>query len=163
MNGNNFLIAFSIGCLWPWNSSPNRDCLLNYINNLDLEGIELTFATREQLLSFDLSAQNRMWLESLDVGHAYMSSKNEVRLIVDEFRNRIKQVHFHAAYRGKDHLQFDNPSKSYIKAIQPVFDLDCTIVIEENFFEIDMDPVKREILNVKTMFRGKADENGLSQ
>ncbi len=58
------IISFALGCIWRW--SDNRNVLLNYAKNLDISGVEITFASKEELYSFNISAENQAWLNSLD-------------------------------------------------------------------------------------------------
>jgi len=60
------LFSFALGSIWRWNTSTNRNILIDYIRNLDVSGVELTFATKEELYSFNLSRKNKHWLRTLD-------------------------------------------------------------------------------------------------
>jgi endonuclease IV len=60
------IITLALGNIWRWNKSKNRNALLNYIKNLDISGVELTFATKDDLYSFKLSNKNKLWLENLN-------------------------------------------------------------------------------------------------
>jgi endonuclease IV len=58
--------SFALGNIWRWNESKNRNALIDYIKDLDVSGVELTFATKEDLYSFKLSKKNKAWLNTLD-------------------------------------------------------------------------------------------------
>ncbi|GAI60095.1 unnamed protein product, partial [marine sediment metagenome] len=60
------VFSFALGNIWRWNTSTNRNVLIDYIRKLDISGVELTFATKEELYSFNLSRKNKHWLKSLD-------------------------------------------------------------------------------------------------
>lgn len=59
-------LSFALGNIWRWTKSKNRDVLIPYVRELDVSGIEITFALKEELYSFRLSEDNRSWLRSLD-------------------------------------------------------------------------------------------------
>lgn len=58
------IISFALGNIWRW--SKNRDILINYAKKLGVSGIEITFASKEELYTFKLSKDNEAWLKSLD-------------------------------------------------------------------------------------------------
>ena len=58
--------SFALGNIWQWESSENRDVLIDYVKGLDVTGIELTLATKKNLYSLKLSKKNILWLKKLD-------------------------------------------------------------------------------------------------
>ena len=50
--------SFALGSLWQWSKSKNRDDLIKYARQLDINGVELTFSNREELCAFNLSEEN---------------------------------------------------------------------------------------------------------
>ncbi len=75
--------SFALGNIWRWNSSGNRNALIDYVKGLDVNGVELTLATKEDLYSLKLSEDNILWLKKLGYVtiHApfylFSESKNE--------------------------------------------------------------------------------------
>ncbi len=57
------IISFALGNLWTWRISQNRNDLLSYVKNLDIDGIEITFSSKEELYAFNLSPANEKWLK----------------------------------------------------------------------------------------------------
>ena len=60
------IYSFATGNVRTWNNVKNRNVLLKYTRKLDINGIELTFSSKEELYAFKLSDQNKSWLKSLD-------------------------------------------------------------------------------------------------
>jgi len=60
------IISFALGNIWRWEKSKNRDDFIKYAKNLDIDGVELTFASKEELYAFKLSQSNEKFLKSLD-------------------------------------------------------------------------------------------------
>ena len=84
------VFSFALGNIWRWNTSTNRNALIDYVRKLDVCGVELTFATKEELFSFNLSRNNKYWLKSLD----YVTIHAPFRLIKDskDQKEVIKQL-----------------------------------------------------------------------
>ncbi len=59
------IIGFSIGTLWSWTKSKNRNKLVDFVRKTDIEGVELMFNSAEDLYNFKLSKKNEKWLKSL--------------------------------------------------------------------------------------------------
>lgn len=59
-------ISFALGNIWRWEKSKNRDDFIKYAKNLDIDGVELTFASIEELFAFELSKDNEKFLKSLN-------------------------------------------------------------------------------------------------
>ena len=55
---NERIFSFALGNIWRWSSSENRNTLIDYIRDLEISGVELTFATKEDIYSFRLSSKN---------------------------------------------------------------------------------------------------------
>jgi len=81
------LFSFALGNIWRWSNSKNRNSLINYIKKLDISGVELTLATKEELYSFSISKPNKKWLRNLEYVtiHApfrlYQDAENEGEVI----------------------------------------------------------------------------------
>jgi len=57
------IFSFALGNIWQWTKLLNRDPLINYARNLkDIDGVEITFASKNELMGFNLSDNNRTWL-----------------------------------------------------------------------------------------------------
>ncbi|PLW79912.1 hypothetical protein C0585_05390 [Candidatus Woesearchaeota archaeon] len=84
----------------------------------------------------------------LDVAHSYFWSEKETKKLIDEFKEIITQVHFSNNYRRKDHLPFDKVSKSFLRSINPLKDIEVPIIIEEDIKTKDFD-WNQEISNIK--------------
>ena len=46
------VFSFALGNIWRWDTSTNRNVLIDYVRKLDVSGVELTFATKEELTRF---------------------------------------------------------------------------------------------------------------
>jgi hypothetical protein len=88
----------------------------------------------------------------LDVSHAYRLSKGETENIVNNFRDKIRQVHLSGTYLGRDHLSLTKVTDDFMKSIEIVKTLDVPIIIEEGFEKGDMKAIKNEIELVKNLF-----------
>jgi hypothetical protein len=81
------IFSFALGNVWSWTTSKNRDNLIKYARKLDVSGVEITFASKEEVYAFKLSEENRAWLRQLDYVtiHAPFSlvrgSENEEEII----------------------------------------------------------------------------------
>jgi sugar phosphate isomerase/epimerase len=62
----NHTFAFALGNSWKWMKTENRAELLKYIKRLDVAGVELTMATKEELYAFRLTKEQVRWLRGLD-------------------------------------------------------------------------------------------------
>lgn len=60
------IFSFALGNVWSWTSSKNRDDLIKYARTLDVSGVEITFASKEEVCAFKLSNDNLSWLRQLD-------------------------------------------------------------------------------------------------
>ena len=57
--------SFALGNIWRWDNSENRNALVDYVRDLDVNGIELTLAKKKNLYSLRLSKKNILWLKKL--------------------------------------------------------------------------------------------------
>jgi sugar phosphate isomerase/epimerase len=89
----------------------------------------------------------------LDVGHAYRYTPQHTKMIVDKFKERIKQVHLHAAFRRKDHLSLRKASKRFLKSIRPIFSIDVPIIIEEDIKQKNARLLRSELAFVQKYLR----------
>lgn len=60
------IISFALGNIWRWEKTKNRNDFLKYAKKLDIDGVELTFASKEELFAFNLSSSNEKFLKGLD-------------------------------------------------------------------------------------------------
>ncbi len=60
------IISFALGNVWRWEKSQNRNDLITYARKLDVNGVEITFSSKEELYVFKLSKYNEKWLKNLD-------------------------------------------------------------------------------------------------
>lgn len=60
------IFSFALGNVWSWTTSKNRNDLIKYAKRLDVSGVEITFAYKEEIYAFELSKSNRDWLRQLD-------------------------------------------------------------------------------------------------
>ena len=58
--------SFALGNIWRWDNSENRNALVDYVRDLDVNGIELTLANKKDLYSLRLSKKNILWLKTLN-------------------------------------------------------------------------------------------------
>jgi len=58
-------ISFALGNIWRWSRARNRNSLLAHIRKLEVDGVELTFSSKEELYNFKLSNENEKWLRNL--------------------------------------------------------------------------------------------------
>lgn len=84
------LIAFATGSIWKWGKSLNHADLLDYIEKLDVQGVELTFDNKKELFDFKLSSRQTDWLKSL----SYVSIHAPFNLVSDahDFEEIIEQL-----------------------------------------------------------------------
>lgn len=81
------IFSFALGNIWSWTTSKNRDDLIKYARKLDVSGVEITFAKKEEVYAFKLSKDNRSWLKQLDYVtihapfHLIRDSENEEEVI----------------------------------------------------------------------------------
>lgn len=81
------IISFSLDNFHSWPKTRNRNDLIDYARDLDIDGIEITFGRKKFLFEFKLSRKNKKWLEGLKhiTIHApwniLSESKNEAELI----------------------------------------------------------------------------------
>ena len=81
------IFSFALGNVWSWTTSKNRDDLIKYARKLDVSGVEITFASKEEVYAFKLSESNRAWLRQLDYVtihapfHLIRESGNEKEMI----------------------------------------------------------------------------------
>lgn len=59
------IISFALGNIWRWTKSQNRNDLIEYIKKLPVNGVEITFSSKEELYKFELSKSNTQWLKNL--------------------------------------------------------------------------------------------------
>lgn len=81
------IFSFALGNVWSWTTSKNRDDLIKYARKLDVSGVEITFARKDEIYAFKLSKSNRDWLRQLDYVtihapfHLIRDSENEKETI----------------------------------------------------------------------------------
>ena len=84
--------------------------------------------------------------------HSYTINKNETLKLVEAFKDRITQIHLSGTYRKKHHQSMRIVTKDFLKSIEPIFDLDVPIIIEEDIKIKDIGEVKKEISMIKKLF-----------
>ncbi len=84
------IISFTLGNVWRWNKSQNRNRLISYVKELNINGVEITFSSKEDLYAFKLSKKNEKWLKSLD----YISIHAPFKLVrkANDEKEIIKQL-----------------------------------------------------------------------
>jgi hypothetical protein len=85
----------------------------------------------------------------LDVSHSYFWGVEETERIIKKWKSRIKQVHFSNNFYGKSHLSFEKVSKSFLKSIEPLNELNVPFVIEEDMKTKSIPKIKSEIKRIK--------------
>lgn len=237
------IFSFALGNIWRWDRSKNRNSLIDTIRALDIAGVEITLATRQDIHSFKLSGKNELWLKTLDdvsihapfglfkeseneqdvfhqldgirklyhqigargvvvhpepellhsdilnefeikfsienlprksnvplpciqkilrryprmdlcldTSHAYSWSKYEAGKLVQNFKERISQIHFSGSYRRKQHGSLRNVSRNFLFSIQPVKRLEVPVVIEEDMEPNSLNYVRDELDYIKRLF-----------
>ncbi|MDD3627169.1 MAG: hypothetical protein PHV06_07605 [bacterium] len=88
------IITFALGNIWQWTKLLNRDPLIQYARNLEhIDGIEITFASKNELMAFELSRENRKWLSKQKYVSIHApfnmlrASQNE-----KEYRDQLKSI-----------------------------------------------------------------------
>jgi hypothetical protein len=56
------VISFALGNIWSWIPSRNMGTLVDFARQLDISGVEITLASKDELFSFQLSEEDRTWL-----------------------------------------------------------------------------------------------------
>ena len=103
-------------------------------------------------LGYEVALKNNPGLGlCLDVSHAYDWSINETDYVVSNWKHRIKQVHFSNNRYHKDHLVFEKVSRSFLKSIEPLRELNVPIVIEEDMPYSKVNDIKDELKRVKNV------------
>lgn len=93
------IISFALGNIWRWDKTKNRDKLIPYAKALNINGVEITFSSKEDLYAFKLNEKNERWLKSLD----YLTVHAPFRLLresTDE-KDLIKQLDLISWYNKK--------------------------------------------------------------
>ena len=84
------IISFASGSIWRHNKGKNRNESITYIKGMDLDGLEITFDTKQTLYDFRLSKSNEKWLRTLP----YVTIHAPFRLVrlADNIAEVIKQL-----------------------------------------------------------------------
>ena len=88
----------------------------------------------------------------LDVTHSYYWSKDETAELIKAFGKRITQIHFSGNYRKQEHTSLRKVSRDFLFSIEPVFEIDVPIVIEENIKVKSENFLREEVEFIKNMF-----------
>ncbi len=59
------VISFALGNIWSWIPSRNMGTLVDFARQLDISGVEITLASKDELFAFQLSENDRAWLRTL--------------------------------------------------------------------------------------------------
>jgi len=137
---------------------PDKSILKRYKMNYSTENMEHGRGITKKHVADILRKNPKIGL-CLDVSHAHTISSKETKYYVDNFREKITQVHFSGANRKGRHLQMKNSAKSFMKSMKPILSLDVPIIIEENMPFKKMEQVKREIKIVKNILNSKQYKN----
>jgi hypothetical protein len=86
------ILGFATGNIWDWHDDNNVASLFRYMDKLNINGIELTLGTKEQLYHFKPTKKQVNWLRSLD----YVSIHAPFRLVrrADNEEEIVKQLNY---------------------------------------------------------------------
>jgi sugar phosphate isomerase/epimerase len=59
------IISFASGCVHTWSKDRNGASLLDYLRKLKIDGVEITFGSKEGLYDFELLKNSEKWLKKL--------------------------------------------------------------------------------------------------
>jgi sugar phosphate isomerase/epimerase len=59
------ITSFATGNIWSWVKSGNKNTLIKFIKNLEVDGVEITFSSKEELYATKFSLENEKWLRGL--------------------------------------------------------------------------------------------------
>ena len=127
------VFSFALGNIWRWDTSTNRNVLIDFARKLDVSGVELTLATKEELYSFSLSWKNKHWLRRL----SYVTIHAPFRLFKDsenekEVLNQIDEIS-----RIYDNINAKNV------IIHPEYDLFKSDILKNCEFELSTENLPR--------------------
>jgi sugar phosphate isomerase/epimerase len=89
----------------------------------------------------------------LDTTHAYTHSKDEIERLYNLLAPKLKQMHFSAAFRQKEHRKLSTATKSFMKSVKPVLKSNVPLILEINKINWDdKTEVNNEIKFVKELF-----------
>lgn len=88
----------------------------------------------------------------LDASHAYTFNKYEIEKLIDNFKNRITQIHFSGTYRNKTHQDMRMVTNEFLQSIAPLKKLKVPLIIEGDIRTKDIKYVKDEIDLIKNLF-----------
>ena len=88
----------------------------------------------------------------LDTSHAYSWSKYETGKLIQNFGEKIAQIHFSGSYRRKQHVSLRRISNNFLFSIQPIQHLDVPIVIEEDMKQKSLKYLIDELEFIKRLF-----------
>lgn len=88
----------------------------------------------------------------LDTAHAYSYEASETQLLYNRFKKNLKQIHFSARYRNRDHQPLTKASPAFLKSIQPLKQVTCPIIIEEDYATKNTKLIQKEIMFAKAFF-----------
>lgn len=86
------IFSFAIGNIWRWGANINRAELVSYAQKLDVSGVEITFAKKEELYNFKLNKKQIKRFRELD----YVSIHAPFRLVrrADNEKEVLKQLDY---------------------------------------------------------------------
>lgn len=89
----------------------------------------------------------------LDTAHAYSIGKNETKHLLERFGPRLRQIHFSARYRQKDHEPLQKASTGFLKSLEPLRGKKTNIILEQDYHRIDYAFIRKEIQFARAFFQ----------
>jgi len=121
-----------------------------------LKNIPLFF-TLENTLGGDWNSQkivsffssNQELIFTFDLCHALHFGKEQIKLLMNNLKEKIRSIHLSNIVNGKHHKQFFNSSEDINKFVRIIKELndDVIITVEENFDNVD--DIKKELLYIR--------------
>ena len=85
------IICFALGNIWRFSESDNRADLLEKIQDLDIDGVELTIGTVHELENFKLKRSQISWLKELKYVSVHapfklLSNPKKIKIYLDKLQ-----------------------------------------------------------------------------
>jgi sugar phosphate isomerase/epimerase len=81
-------VSFALGSIHTWSDRTGRGSLLKFAKKLDIDGVEITFARKDDALNFELSKSDIRFLRGLD----YVSIHAPFKLVRDNSEEDIIEI-----------------------------------------------------------------------
>lgn len=127
---------------------PKPEILKNYKFNISTENLKKKRGISIKKLKKLLEKYPKIGF-CLDTAHAFSWSKHEIRKLVENFGNKINQIHLSARHKGKDHQSLRGTNKDFLLSVSPIEKLNIPIIIEEEYKKINFKTLKKEIEYIK--------------